>query len=207
MVLSSGCAFNKRTEPARSATEQLLLSTVADRALQSSNYVLFAGQKVFVDTNYFSSYDSGYALGSVRDGLSRAGALLVTAVTNSDITVEVRAGALSADSNDSLIGVPATGIPIPLVGALSIPELALYKSEDQRAYAKIAILAYATKSREHVFSSGPLVGGAYNNYHKILFISWVTTDIPEKKSPKHAEKVETWFPQYDPTNLPGAKGS
>jgi len=199
----SGCAFNRRTEPPRSATEQLLLSTVADRALQSSNFVLFAHRKVFVETNYFDSYDSGYVLGTVRDALSRAGALLMENESNSDIAVEIRSGALSADSSDSLIGIPSTGLPIPLVGAIPIPELALYKSEDESAYGKIAVLAYATKSREHIYSSGPLVGKSYNNYHKILFISWITTDIPEKKSnPEKGKKYETWFPQYDPANLP-----
>ena len=51
--------------------------------------------------------------------------------------------------------------------------------------AKFALLAYATDSREHVFSSGPMLGKAYNKYYKFLgIIQWTTTDIPEKKSKK-----------------------
>ena len=88
-----------------------------------------------------------------------------------DIIVEARAGALSIDSSDSLIGIPNTGLPIPLAGTVSIPELAFYKAEKQFAYAKIALLAFANQSRTHIFSSGPLAGNSYNKYHKLLFVS------------------------------------
>ena len=198
-----GCAGYKMTEPPRSATEQLLLSTAADRAMASANLGIFAGHKVFLDTNYFDSYDSKYAIGEIRDALSRAGALLMPEAKDSDIIIEARAGALSIDSDDSLIGVPASGLPIPLAGAVSIPEIALYKSDRQFSYAKIALLAYANGSRAHIYSTGPLLGKSYDKYHKILFVSWVFTDIPEKqKKAAKAEKDQVWTPQYDPMNMP-----
>jgi uncharacterized protein DUF6655 len=199
----NGCAAFKVTEPPRSATEQLLLSTSTDRALASADFTMFANQKVFLDTSFFDSYDSKYAVGEIRDALSRAGALLMPDAKSGDIIIEARTGALSADNADSLIGVPSTGIPIPLAGAVSIPEIAFYKSQKQFAYAKIALLAYANQSRMHIYSSGPLVGKSYNNYRKILFIAWVRTDIPEKQEKEDAaEKYQSWFLQYDPTNLP-----
>ena len=201
-LFCGGCANINLTNPPRSATEQLLLSTSADRALASADLTMFANQKVFLDTTYFDSYDSKYAIGEIRDALSRAGALMPDA-KSSDIVIEARAGALSTDSSDSLIGVPSTGLPIPLAGAVSIPEIALYKSDKQQAYAKIALLAYANQSRAHIYSSGPLAGKSYNTYHKILFVAWTFTDIPEKqKKEKTAEKYQSWFPQYDPTNMP-----
>ena len=72
----AGCVTNKTTVTARSATEQLLLSTATDHALQDIGLEMFAGRKVFLDATYFDSYDSKYVVGSIRDGLSRAGALL-----------------------------------------------------------------------------------------------------------------------------------
>jgi len=198
-----GCASYKLTSPARSATEQLLLSTAADRAMASASLAVFANQKVFLDATYFDSYDSKYAIGEIRDALSRAGALLEANAKDADIIIEARAGALSTDSADTLIGVPNTGLPIPLAGTVSIPEVALYKSEKQLAYAKISLLAYANQSRAHIFSSGPLAGKSYNKYHKVLFISWVFTDIPEKQTkPEKAEACQSWFRQYDLTNMP-----
>src|ERR1700744_2503830 len=144
--LLGGCVTNRTTDPARTATEQLLLSTAADRALQSANFTAFANQKVFLDTTYFDSYDSKYAIGTIRDALSRAGALLEDNVTNSDIIVEARSGALSIDSSVLLFGIPNMAVPVPLAGALQIPELAFYKSDKECSTAKIALLAFARKS-------------------------------------------------------------
>ncbi len=173
------------TNPPRSVTEQLLLSTAADRAINAFPVTAVNRKKIFVDGTYFDSYDSKYVIGSIRDALSRAGGLLVNAETNSEIVVEVRSGGLSIDASQSLIGIPQTGVPIPLAGVLSIPELALYKSSRQNSIAKLALLAYETGSREHVYSSGPMLGKAYNKYYKLLgFIQWTSTDIPEKLKKK-----------------------
>src|SRR3954464_13231091 len=84
-LLSGGCATSDMTNPPRSVTEQLLLSTAADRAMTNHDLSLFNQKKVFVDSTYFDSYDARYAMGAIRDALSSAGALLVDSVTNSDI--------------------------------------------------------------------------------------------------------------------------
>src|SRR5581483_8272588 len=167
-LLAAGCATSDMTNPPRSVTEQLLLSTAADRAMTNHNFSIFNGRKVYVDGTYFEGYDSKYALGAVRDALSSAGALLVDDVTNADIIVQARSGGLSTDSSDSLVGIPKMGMPVPLSGALQIPEVALWKSQKQNSIAKFALLAYERESRRHVYSSGPLVGKAYNNYYKLL---------------------------------------
>jgi hypothetical protein len=173
------------TNPPRSATEQLLLSTAADRAIASVSLGELSGKKVFVDGTYYESYDSKYVLGSIRDALSRSGALLMPSMTNSEIVVEARSGGLSIDASDTLFGIAQTGLPIPLAGTLNVPELAIYKSSRQNAIAKLALLAYSVQSHEHVMSSGPMVGKAYNTYYKLLgLIQWTSTDIPEKKKPK-----------------------
>jgi hypothetical protein len=202
VFLFDGCSTNNTTNPARSATEQLLLSTAANHALQSANLMVFENRKVFLDTNYFDSYDSKYALGTIRDALSRAGAILEDGATNSDIIVEARSGALSIDNSSFLIGIPSIGAPVPLTGAIQTPELAFYKSQKQRSFAKIALLAFARQSRMHIYSSGPLAGKSYDNHYKFFFVSWVSTDIPEKHTKKKAEQYQSWFPQYDAENIP-----
>jgi hypothetical protein len=204
-LICDGCASTTLTKPAESATEQLVFSTAVDRALGSVDFGFLAGRKVYLDTTDIQdAYHYQYAIGDIRDALSRAGALLATNRANSDVIIEARAGALSDDNSSTLIGIPGTPAAVPLAVAFSLPEIALYKSEDQRGYAKLALFAYANKSRQHIFSTGPLDGKSYDYYHEILFISWITTDIPELKSKKAAEKLETWFPQYDLTNLPAA---
>jgi hypothetical protein len=201
--LVGGCTTIRTTDPVRTATEQLLLSTAVDHALQSSNFIAFANRKVFLDTTYFDSYDSKYAIGTIRDALSRAGAFLEDNVTNSDVIMEARSGALSTDDSTYLLGIPSIGVPIPLAGPLQTPELAFYKSDKQHSTAKIALVAYARESRAHVYSSGPLDGKSHNEHYKLLFFTWISTDIPEKqKSKKKTEKYESWLPQYDPANFP-----
>jgi len=181
LLAGGGCTQTTLTAPQRSATEQLLLSTAADRAIASTNLALFNGKKVFVDGAYFDSYDNKYALGTIRDALSRSGALMVRNETNSDIIVEVRSGALSIDAADLLIGVPSAGVPVPLAGTISIPELAFYKSQKQFSLAKFALLAYETKGGKHIYSSGPMIGKAYNHYYRFIgFIAYTSTDIPAK---------------------------
>jgi hypothetical protein len=205
VLFVTGCASSLVTNPPRSATEQLLLSSSADRAMASVNLGIFAGRSVYLDLAYFDSYDSKYAEGEIRDALFRAGALLVNSETNADVIIEARSGALAIDNDTILFGIPNMSVPIPLSVPIEIPEIALYKTQTQHSYAKFALLAYVNRSRAHIYSSGPLDGKAYHDYHKILFISWVATDIPEKeKTEKKAEKYKIWSPQYDLQNMPPA---
>lgn len=203
LLLLAGCTTTKTTTPPRSATEQLLLSASTDHALQKTGLEIFTGQRVFLDTTYFDSYDAKYVLGTLRDALSRAGALVENAPTNSDIIVEARSGALSINDSETMFGVPSLGVPVPLAGTVQTPEMAFYKSQTQRSVAKFALLAYSRQTTAHVYSSGPLDGKAYDKRSRILFVQWHSTDVPELQSnPKKAQKYQTWFPQYDLTNMP-----
>lgn len=200
-LLAAGCATNTTTTPPRSATEQLLLSTAVDHAMTNADLTIFRNQKVFLDAAYFDSYDPKYAIGTVRDALSRADALLADDAKSSDVIIEVRAGALSIDNSESFFGLPSMGLPIPLSGPLQTPEVALFKTSRQHSYAKIALLAYANESKEHIYSSGPLDGQSHNVYHKILMISWLNTDIPEEAKPKKKAKYQSWAPLYTPVPI------
>lgn len=184
VLVDVGCVQIRQTNPPRTVTEQLLISTAADRAIAATPLSVFAHKKVFLDTTFFDSYDSKYAIGAIRDALSQAGALLVGSINASDVIIEARSGALSIDDRSYLVGIPSTGLPIPLAGTFVLPELALYKSGLQHSTAKFALLAYETRSREHLYSSGSMVGKAQDRYYKIVFIGFHKTDIPEKKSMK-----------------------
>ena len=184
VLLGGGCVSIRQTDPARTATEQLLLSTAADRATEEMELAQFAHKKVWVDASYFDSYDQKYAVGTIRDALSRAGALLVADSKSSEITIEPRSGALATDDRTLLVGLPSLGLPIPLTGTVSTPEIAFYKSSKQYSTAKIVLLAYSTSSREHIYSSGDMVGRAHDNYFHIFFVPLHKTDVPEMEKKK-----------------------
>ena len=182
LLVVGGCLQTRVSEPPRTAVEQLLISTAADRSLQAVEWHLFDDKRVFVETNYFESYDRAYVLGSIRNLLSIHGALLATNVNDADIIIEPRSGALSTDSSSSLLGMPSLPVPIPLTGTFNSPEISLLKSDKLFSTAKIALFAYDQKSRKHIYSSGPMVGKASHKYFKFLgYLSITRTDLPEKK--------------------------
>lgn len=184
-VIQSGCHSIKITEPARTATEQLLLSTAVDNAVKDIDLSILSGRKVFFDQTYFKSYDEGYAVGTIRELISKSGGLLVPDKKDSDLVVEARSGGLGIDSRDSLFGLPELTVPIPLAGQIQSPEISLYKAQHADATAKFALLAYETTPGTFAHATGSMVGKAKFHHYKILgFINWRATDIPERQSKK-----------------------
>lgn len=200
----AGCTTIKTTSTARTATEQLLLSTAADHALTNAGLQRVAGKKVYLDTNYFDSYDSKYVIGTIRDAILRAGGKLQDNETNSEVIIEARSGALAIDQVDKLIGIPSFGLPIPLAGTVLTPEIPFYKSQTQRSYSKFRLVAIMNSSRDLIYSSGALDGQSFDKRANFLFLSWRRTDIPEKKpNAQEAQKFQTWLPQYETNNVSG----
>lgn len=178
----SACHAIRVTEPDRTATEQLLLSTATDEAVNGIDLSDLAGKRVFFDKSYFKSYDDGYAMGSIRELLSKSGARLVNDRDASEIVVEARSGGLGIDSRDSLFGLPDLSLPIPFAGQVQSPEIAIYKAQHSDSVARFALLAYETESGEFVHATGSMVGKSKFYHYKILgFINWRVTDIPEQK--------------------------
>lgn len=180
--LTVGCVNQKITEPKRTAAEELLISTAADRAVESADVTLLQGRKTYLDTTYFDSLDKEYAIGTLRDWLFSHGVLVVNDLKEADVVVEARSGGLSIDSSEALTGVPSVPVPIPFVGVSKTPEVSLMKSQAQRAIAKFVLLAYEKEGRRHIYSTKPLVGKAYNTYYQFLgILKYQSTDIPEEK--------------------------
>ncbi len=181
-ALAVGCAHTRQSEPKRTAVEQLLLSRAADIALARADFALLKGKKVYLEEKYFDATDGKYALGAVRDFISLAGGLLVDTAAESEIVVEARSGALSIDSGNSLVGIPDGPLPIPASGTLVTPEAPFYKVDRQYSLAKLALFAYDTKSREHIYSTGTLVGKSHHhNYRFLGLFNWVDSELPEKQ--------------------------
>ena len=180
LLAQTGCHQLTVSEPKRTATEQLLLSTAADRALQDVNLAPLRGKKVFLEEEYFKSYDQQYILGAIRELISKNGAFLARKIGEADIIVEARSGGLGIDSRSTLFGIPAIPFPIPMVGTIATPEVALYKSELHDSTGKFVLLAYDNQTGGYVHSTGSLAGKSYFNHYKILgFFHWRSTDIPE----------------------------
>jgi hypothetical protein len=110
-VLLSACTSMRETQPLRTANEQLLISGAVDHALDRLRLGIPPGTKIWVDAAYFDGYDQKYAVGAIRDYLLRRGGRLVADRAAAETVVEIRAGALSTNSDDMLIGFPAWPCP------------------------------------------------------------------------------------------------
>jgi len=180
-----GCHSVKVSEPPRTALEQLLLSSAADRAVVPVDLAWVKGLAIFVQDKYFESYDKGYAISLIRDRLSLAGGRLIKEEDKADYIVEIRSGGLGMNTSQTLFGIPSFALPIPFSGPIQTPELAFYKSQKADSTGKFALFAYKRDSGEHLESTGPMAGKAHFYFYKLFFVSWQRTDVTElQRQPK-----------------------
>ena len=195
LVFNTGCVNKLRmTEPTRSLGEQLLVSTSIDRSLSELDAAAIGrlkGFKVFISSEYLKTLDQEYLVGSLRDLLLSNGVLVVDAAEEAQMIVEVRSGANSLDSSTATRGsAEEQALPNPVTGAaVALPEISFFKRENNFAVSKVALVAYQAKSREHIFSSGTLLGGAYDRHFQFLgMIRLRFTDVPELRAIKQLKR-------------------
>lgn len=157
-----GWSTVRTTQPPETATEQLLISTAVDHAVARLNLKITPGTKVFVDAQYFRApLYSQYAIASVRNRLLQLWARLVNNRKRANVVVELRSGGQSINHHQLLIGVPAIPIPVPLVGIVATPELALFEENRQVGIAKMAITSYK-RNGALIASTGALYGTSHD---------------------------------------------
>lgn len=178
-LLSAGCTTMRQTEPQHTATEEMLISTAADRATSQLDIAALRGKRVFVDASYYKGLDPEYTVAAVHEALLKGGALLVADRQAADAVVEMRNGAQSIDKREFLIGIPAFTLPVPLAGsAFQFPEVALYAKAQNIGVSKLAVAAYSAKTGAYEMSSGPVYGFAHDDrYTVLLFVSWRRNDF------------------------------
>ena len=193
--LAAGCVNKQRmTEPTRSVGEQLLLSTAVDRALSELDTEAIGrlkGFKVYLSTTYLQTLDQEYLIGSLRDLLFSNGVLVVDEVEQAQMIVEARSGANSLDSAAVTLGIAEDqAMPNPITGAaIALPELALFKKQNNISITTVALVAYHADTREHIFSSGALLGGAYDRHYQFLGLFRLRfTDVPELRAIKQLKR-------------------
>ena len=209
-VLATGCVNKQRmTEPSRSVGEQLLLSTAIDRALSELDIEAIRrlqGVKVYLSDKFLKTIDQEYLVGAIRDLFFSNGVLVVDDPEQAQMIVEIRSGANSLDTAAVTFGIAEDqAMPNPLTGsAVALPELAFFKKENNVSVFKVSLMAYQADSREHVFSSRALLGGAYDKHFQFLgLIRFRFTDVPELKGGKRRSPYPNLIPS--PLKAPFAR--
>lgn len=150
LLISIGCATSKTSNTARTATEQLLISTAVDQSLNRTDFRPFQGHRVFVDEAYLDSVDKKYIVGSLRHRLLKNGASLAKNADEADVVLEVTSGGVGTNTYNSFVGVPEVTVP----GMLTLPEVRFAEKSSQRGIAKIGLVAYEPKTRTALGSGG-----------------------------------------------------
>lgn len=188
-VLAAGataCSTVRETQPERTATEQLLISTAADKAVRKLELDFNRRRKIWFDASRFEAYDEGYALGTIRTRLLTHGARLVPKRGQAEAVVEVRSGALSINKSSDLVGLPQIGIPVPLSGTLELPEVALLKRSEQIGVAKLALTIYDAETGAFIHKAGPAYGLSWRDRWSVLGVGWTQGDVEPEERLSHA---------------------
>jgi hypothetical protein len=182
-VIAGGCVTDRQTDTPRTATEELLVSDAADRAVQAVMTSMPRDNKVFLDTTNFDATDGKYAIAAIREALLRRDNSLVDKKSDAASVVEVRSGALATNDHELLIGIPSFSVPVPLAGPITTPKLALYDKATQLGVAKIAVVATNAKTGALIGASAPQYGYAHSSKHIVLLVfGWSSNDlIPQER--------------------------
>ena len=169
-LAAAGCGTTKWSDTPRTATEQLLISTAVDRAIDSMNFKPLAGKDIYLDTTFLEGIvDKNYVISSLRQHMLAQGCVLAPSKEHATYVVEARAGAVGTNHHDVMVGIPALSLPgaalMPGVPS-AIPEIAFAKTTDQKGVAKIAAFAYNQKTGQPIWQSGvfPIVANAKDTW-------------------------------------------
>jgi len=164
LLLGGGCAEVRITDPARTATEQFLMTEAIAEAVDQLGVEIMRDRQVYVADDYLDVPQAAYLIAVVRARLLEEGVRLVETPDAAEIVVELRSRGVGIDRSENLIGLPPVLLPANTsvggveAGTLITPEIALYKKIDQRGFAAVAFTAHWRDSGELVGSAGPFFG-------------------------------------------------
>ena len=139
------------------------------------------GRRVYLDTSYLDTYYQEFVAGELRAKLMSDGALLVPS-DEAEVVAEGRSAGLSSNKKDLLIGLPGIPLPLPTVGTVETPELALIKNFKRRGVGAIGVLAWEKDSREFILDTRP-------NTQDTLMNDWSVLGLKVIRQRKHVPKV------------------
>lgn len=177
-LILCGCTDIRATSPQRSAEEELLISTAADKAAYKLAQQLPPNISAFVDASHFNAEDSQYAIAAINDQLLRRGIRLADDRAHADTIIEIRTGALSTDEKSTLLGIPPLTLPFfPVGNFLAIPGVPIFRHGEYTGVAKFAATVYDPKTGRLVVSTDPQMGFSSESDWVVLFVfAWSNRD-------------------------------
>lgn len=177
-VLLSGCStMHKTTQSKRTAIEQLLLSESVTKSLSSdleTPLPMSRGADVFLDISGISA-DKQIVKDVVVGWLGKQGYFVQEDKKNAQYQVSILVDALGTEHGSTLVGLPSFNsafLPI------SLPELALFKAQQQTGYVKFYFNIFELPSNRYIRTVSPFIADTFYNEYVVLFVfSFKSTDL------------------------------
>ena len=195
IALLTACSLEQElSRTPRTAVEQVLLTQAVNHALTNLTLQLPAGVNVELDATGLESdrsrlrmtnsdlgslnspnRDILYIRDTVAAELGRRGYLVRAREMESPYLVRVMAESFGTMQGITFFGMPPVqSVLVPF----ALPELTLYKQQNQSGYARLHLDIYDNRTGEFLGSSATLVGRTfYNQYTMLFFFTWNRTDI------------------------------
>jgi hypothetical protein len=136
-----------------------------------------------------AAQDQPHALAAIQDALLRRGVRLISDHNLAEAVIVPRAGTLSTDEKNILVGVPS--LPAPLAPGVIIPALSLYPESEIKGAAKFAASVYNPKTGKLIVSTDPAFGFSREDDGVVLFFfTWRKNDMGVDLS-KYPPRVES----------------
>lgn len=195
LMLSVGCSLEQElSRTPRTAVEQVLLTQAVTHAVANMSLQVPAGVNIEVDATGLESdrsrlrmtnsdlgsvnspsRDILYIRDTVAAELGRQGYRVRAHDMESPYLVRVMAESFGTMQGITFFGMPPVqSVLIPF----ALPELTLYKQQNQSGYARLHLDVYDNRTGEFLGSSATMVGRTfYNQYTVLFFLTWNRTDI------------------------------
>lgn len=151
-VALAGCtgSFRASTTP-RTAEEELLVTTAAERAVFRIDAWLLAGRSVFVDGERLVSSDRGYVLSAFREVVARANARLACDRESADVIIEARSACTGNHDGHWTLAVPAVYVAGVAGVAVEPPAFIEIGYILHEGWARVEAFAYERETGRFLF--------------------------------------------------------
>jgi hypothetical protein len=181
LLAVSGCGAFRETLPLRSSAEQMILSTAADRSVESMPTDWLDGRTVFVDAANLDCYDKPYVLQRIRHTILTNGGRLAADADSADALLEVASGGLSVDRGSFMLGLPEIPLPLPFATEpVKTPELPIFKLTSYVGRSRMLFSVMDRRTRKQIRELPVCYGRSTVRFWTVPLIGpFESSDIPE----------------------------
>jgi hypothetical protein len=176
-VVVTGCSMRQTTTD-RTAVEQALLSVAATRTLEKMDFSSLTGKTFFIKEDKFEAVDGKFVSGELRAHLLKQGLIAAEKEEDTDLLVWPRVASHGIDDSKFLIGLPPIPIPVPTVGVIETPEIAIFKLDRQRGRNRMGVHIEESETGKLALATNQVSAQSrYDRWVILILFGWTNSDL------------------------------